>query len=91
LDRAELSRYLEARRNKKVIGFDDDLCIEDGICPEDLPQYFEIADGEVRAKRLDSEAPFRDLDSFQLVDPLGALEAPREDQSGDSFGGGARA
>ncbi len=28
----------------------DDDCIEEGICAEVLPQYFELADGSVRVR-----------------------------------------
>jgi hypothetical protein len=31
-------------------GFDDDACIDEGLCSDFLPQYFELVDGTVRVK-----------------------------------------
>jgi len=34
-----------------MISLDDETCIDRGICAEVLPQFFEVAEGEVRVRR----------------------------------------
>jgi hypothetical protein len=34
----------------KMLDLDDDVFVECGLCADALPQYFEIADGEVRIR-----------------------------------------
>lgn len=34
-----------------MISLDDENCIDRGICAEVLPQFFEVAEGEVRVRR----------------------------------------
>ena len=61
-----------------MIDFKDELMIESGIRLDAMPQFFEIADGEVRRRRAEDGEPFADLELFQSVEPLRGLVPPRD-------------
>jgi ferredoxin len=40
-----------------MLSLEDDACIDDGICADLLPQYFELTDGSVRIRSGADDGP----------------------------------
>jgi ferredoxin len=66
-----------------MISLDDETCIECGICADQLPQYFELADGKVRVKPGAGDSPEAAKDAKAIDDaaadcPTGSIHNQAE-------------